>query len=361
MKNCHHPVHCILPPYMVEELATNGNVRQQQQAQKLMEQAKEIRTHRANPDDIPLIAEPAADVRKNRLIYDAGFQNSLPGKLIQKEGEPAPSDVSVAEAYEGSGKTFDLFYDVYGRNSIDNNGMDLISTVHYGKSFDNAFWNGEQMIYGDGDEDLPEEEQLFNRFTISLDVIGHELTHGITQYEARLEYYQQPGALNESFSDVFGVLVKQYALHQTVEEADWIIGMGLFTKNVSGEGIRSMKDPGTAYNDPILGKDPQPGHMNGYVQTTSDNGGVHINSGIPNKAFYICAMELGGYAWEKAGKIWYHALKNKLTPTSDFQETAQSLYLSARELFGVDSHEQAAVIKGWASVGIYIEEDFSVC
>ena len=137
-------------------------------------------------------------------------------------------------------------------------------------------WNGSQMLYGDGDN------SIFIDFTKGNDVIGHELTHGVTQYEANLTYSQQLGALNESVSDVFGSLLEQYHLQQTAGDADWLIGQGLLTANVKGIALRSMKAPGTAYDDPVLGKDPQPAHMKDYVNTVSDNGGVHINSGIPN-------------------------------------------------------------------------------
>jgi Zn-dependent metalloprotease len=232
--------------------------------------------------------------------------------------------------------------------------MRLDSTVHYRQGYDNAFWDGEQMVYGDGDENLPPAERLFNRFTIAIDIIGHELTHGVTQFEAKLQYFQQPGALNESMSDVFGSLVKQYQLQQLAGEADWIIGAGLLTENVNGVGIRSMKAPGTAYDDPVLGKDPQPGHMRDYVNTINDNGGVHINSGIPNRAFYITAVELGGFAWDKAGQIWYVTLRDKLTATSKFQDCANMTYQTAAELFGAGSIEQQAVKKGWAEVGITV-------
>jgi Zn-dependent metalloprotease len=156
-------------------------------------------------------------------------------------------------------------------------------------------------------------------------------------------------------SDVFGSLVKQRSLNQTADQADWIIGSGLLTENVNGIGIRTMKEPGTAYNDPVLGKDPQPGHMNDYVTTISDNGGVHINSGIPNHAFYFIAMELGGYAWEKAGQIWYVTLRDKLTASSKFQDCANLTYLTAAELFGEGSIEQMAVKNGWAEVGITVD------
>src|SRR5919202_6568433 len=132
--------------------------------------------------------------------------------------------------------------------------MDLIGTVHYDKDHDNASWDGSQMVFGDGDG------QYFNRFTLAIDVMGHELTHGVTGNTARLEYHDQPGALNESMSDVFGSLVKQYASspQQTAAQADWLIGAGLFTARVNGLALRSMKAPGTAYDDPMLGRDPSP-------------------------------------------------------------------------------------------------------
>jgi Zn-dependent metalloprotease len=291
---------------------------------------------------------------KERIVYTANNGSGLPGTPVRRENDPPSSDVAVNEAFDGSGITYDLYYNVYQRNSIDGNGMRLDSTVHYQKGYDNAFWNGEQMVYGDGDEDMPPEDRLFNRFTAAIDVIGHELTHGVTQFTAKLVYSFQPGALNESMSDVFGSLVKQYSLNQTAAQADWIIGAGLFTSNVNGVGIRSMKAPGTAYDDPVLGKDPQPGHMRDYVNTVSDNGGVHINSGIPNHAFYVTALEIGGNAWEKAGQIWYVTLKDKLSASSNFQNCADHTYQAAADLYGSGSLEQQAVKKGWAEVGITV-------
>jgi Zn-dependent metalloprotease len=227
--------------------------------------------------------------------------------------------------------------------------MKLDSTVHYGEDYNNAFWNGTQMVYGNGDG------EIFQRFTKSIDVIGHELTHGVTQYEAALEYEGQAGALNESFSDVFGSLVKQYALKQRADKADWLIGAGLFTNKIKGVALRSMKEPGSAYNDPTIGKDPQPGHMKNYVKTSSDNGGVHINSGIPNKAFYLAAIELGGYAWEKAGRIWYVTLTERLRERANFQNAANTTYEVAGTLYGKDSHEQNVVKKAWDQVGVKIK------
>jgi len=296
----------------------------------------------------------AAGGGKQRTVYNAQQGSQLPGVKVCGEGDPASSDVAVNEAYDGSGITYDLYSEVYGRDSIDNAGLPLNSSVHYQKGYDNAFWDGQQMVYGDGDEDMPANQRLFNRFTICLDVIGHELTHGVTQHESNLAYLSQSGALNESFSDVFGSLVKQYKGGQTAAQANWIIGEGLFTSNVNGVGIRSMKAPGTAYNDPVLGKDPQPAHMKDYVNTIEDNGGVHINSGIPNHAFYVAALEIGGLAWEKTGQIWYKTLTDKLQATSNFQDAADKTFQTAGEIFGAGSLEQLAVQKGWSEVGIAI-------
>lgn len=350
-----NPVFCITPPHMIEKILAKGTEKQKERALKVLKISAQFRGRRQSLTNISFPVQRTVRTEKHRLVYDAGFSENLPGTLVRGEGEDPVGDPAVNEAYDGAGQTYDLYYDVFKRNSIDDKGMHLISSVHYGEGYDNAFWDGEQMVYGDGDEDLPEEERLFNRFTIAIDIIGHELTHGVTQFEAKLAYYGQSGALNESFSDVFGSLVKQRALNQKAGEADWLIGQGLFTSKVNGQGIRSMKAPGTAYDDPILGKDPQPGHMNDYVNTISDNGGVHINSGIPNRAFYICASEIGGYAWEKAGRIWYIALRDKLQEGSDFQQAANLTFSVAGEEYGTGSAEQNAVKKGWAETGIIVE------
>jgi len=356
MHKHHHPVNCIVPPHMLEEIATKGSESQRNLAISTLKASEQMRGQRRALADFTGAAFRVAAGGKERIIYDAKNGSSLPGTPVRNEGDGASADVAVNEAYDGSGATYDLYNDIFSRNSIDGNGMRLDSTVHYKKGYDNAFWNGEQMVYGDGDEDQPESDRLFNRFTIAIDVIGHELTHGVTQYEAKLVYSFQPGALNESMSDVFGSLVKQRQLNQTADQADWIIGEGLLTANVNGVGIRSMKAPGTAYNDPVLGKDPQPAHMKDYVNTVSDNGGVHINSGIPNHAFYLTALEIGGYAWEKAGQIWYVTLRDKLGSNSQFQDCANLTYTVAADLYGANSLEQQAVKTGWAGVGITVSD-----
>jgi len=288
----------------------------------------------------------AAPGMKHRTIYEAKNGTNLPGTVVRSEGAPPTNDLAVDEAYDGAGATYDLYYDVFQRNSIDDRGMRLDSTVHFEVKYDNAFWNGSQMVYGDGDG------KIFDRFTKAIDVIGHELTHGVTQYTASLDYKDQPGALNESFSDVFGSLVKQRVLNQTADQADWLIGAGLFTSQVKGQALRSMKAPGTAYDDPVLGKDRQPADMDHYFKGAEDNGGVHINSGIPNHAFYLAAIGIGGYAWEKAGKIWYISLRDRLHHDSNFADAAKITIAVAGELYGAGSQEQNAVTKAWDNVGV---------
>jgi len=343
----------IIPPYIFESIVRNGTASQREMAQQTLALDGQIRSQRAV---LPLARsagmQGAGAPHKNRRVHTASNTTNLPGTLVRSEGQGASGDVAVDEAYDGLGATFDLYSDVYGRNSIDDNGMDLIGTVHYGNQYDNAFWNGTQMVFGDGDG------EIFNRFTIAIDVMGHELTHGVTGATAGLEYHDQPGALNESISDVFGSLVKQRSLGQTVAQADWLIGAGLFTANVNGVALRSMKAPGTAYDDPVIGKDPQPDHMSRYVNTSSDNGGVHINSGIPNKAFYLAATALGGNAWDVAGNIWYRTLlDSRLSSTAQFQDFANLTADNADKLYGASV--RAAVVQAWSNVGINVADILS--
>jgi Zn-dependent metalloprotease len=336
----------IIPEYMNKNIVKKGTEKQKEGAWKNLILTEQLRGRRTVTGLMSSMFSVSNNL--NRTIFDAEHRENLPGTLVRQEGGRPTGGVDVKESFDYSGATYDFYKKIFDRNSIDTRGMRLESTVHYGEGYNNAFWNGTQMVYGDGDG------QIFQRFTKCIDVVGHELTHGVTQYEAALEYQGQAGALNESFSDVFGSLVKQYAAKQTVDKADWLIGVDLFESKVKGVALRSMKDPGSAYNDPTIGKDPQPGHMKDYVKTSSDNGGVHINSGIPNRAFYLTAIELGGYSWEKAGKIWYITLRDRLRERSDFQKAGNLTYEVAGGLYGKGSQEQIAVHKAWDQVGIKI-------
>ena len=231
--------------------------------------------------------------------------------------------------------------------------MRLDGYVHFGNDYANAFWDGQQMVFGDGDG------STFADLTGSLDVIAHELTHGVTEYAAGLEYRGQSGALNESMSDVMGSLVKQWSLGQKANLADWLIGTDVFTPRIDADALRSLKAPGTAYDNAEFGKDPQPDHMRNFVKLPDtdegDFGGVHVNSGIPNKAFYLVATNIGGFAWEAAGHIWYEALKMSSAQTQ-FQEFADFTHVQAAQLYGTGGNEQQAVSAAWADVGIKVTE-----
>lgn len=286
-----------------------------------------------------------------RAIHDAGTTTTLPGRLVRAEGAKPSNDTAVNQAYDGLGATWELLHTAYGRNSLDDKGLPLVATVHYDVDYDNAFWDGAQMVFGDGDG------KYFTGFTSSIDVIGHELTHGMTQYTAGLTYVAQSGALNESVSDCFGSLVKQLVLRQTAAEADWLIGAGLFTSAVHGSALRSMKAPGTAYDDPVLGKDPQPADMDGYADlphdASHDNGGVHTNSGIPNRAFYLAATGIGGTSAEGAGQVWYDVLTGPdIAKDVDFAGFAERTVAAAEARFGAGSAESAAVRDAWVTVKV---------
>jgi len=344
----------VVPPHIIEALARSESAAQREAAIVTLAADASLRQARL----MAQLAGPRRDVgaptagppRKNRQVFDAQSGSTLPGVPVRAEGEAATGDAAADEAYDGLGATWDLYFDVYERNSIDDAGMDLIASVHYLRDYDNAQWNGSQMLFGDGDG------TVFNRFTLAVDVIGHELTHGVTAATANLTYQDQSGALNESVSDVFGSLVKQFVARpqQTADVADWLIGAGLFTPSVNGVALRSMKAPGTAYDDPELGgKDPQPSHMDGYVTTASDNGGVHINSGIPNHAFYLVAVALGGFAWERAGRIWYETLRDpQLGAEAQFADFARLTAATATRLFGAEA--ERAVTGAWDAVGVAV-------
>ncbi len=342
----------IIPPHILEHIAQNGTAHEKQAAADSLALTARQRIVRAALRGAPQAPALTAFARphKARTISDTKHTSNLPGATVRTEGGPPTGDAAADEAFEGLGATYDLFWDVFHRDSIDDAGLPLNATVHYGANYNNAFWNGQRMVFGDGDG------SLFNRFTIAIDIMGHELAHGVTGTTAALVYSGQSGALNESMSDVFGSLVKQHSKGQSAATADWLIGQGIFAAGVSGIALRSMKAPGTAYNDPKLGKDPQPGDMKDYVNTTRDNGGVHINSGIPNHAFYLVAIALGGNAWEKAGNIWYRTLlDSRLTSTAQFQDFANLTVEVAGRLYG--KLEKEVVIDAWQDVGIGVYDE----
>jgi Zn-dependent metalloprotease len=340
---------CIIPPDLLRDIILHGSEAERKAAAETIAVDQTFRTLRAHfsatvaASRVAMRPMGGRGGHPQRTIYDQNHSDAIAlGTVARTEGSRAVKDPAVNEAYNGFGATYKLYWDVFGRNSIDNAGMPILGLVHYSTDYANAFWDGQgHMFFGDGDG------VLFTRLTKSFDVIGHELTHGVTQFEANLVYQNQSGALNESLSDVFGSLVKQYARKQTADEADWLIGADVVGEALK-PALRSMKAPGTANK-----YDKQPSSMDGWVDTATDNGGVHVNSGIPNHAFAVAATTLGGYAWEKAGPIWYDALRDeKIKPTSGFKAFARATVRQAGIRFGTTSAEVDAVRAGWDKVKV---------
>jgi Zn-dependent metalloprotease len=357
MHCCRNPLFCAVPPYILHKVATQGSERQRKWALKTLSADTTIRQARAvntkargrkGPREGYDLLAAAGPAVRTRVIWDAGHRWEVTGgKRVRDENDAPSGDAAVDEAFEGFGDTWDFWQSTFSRDSIDDENMPLRGVVHFGEEYPNAFWDGRRMVFGDGDG------ELFDRFTKSLEVIGHELGHGVIEDEGALEYQGQSGALNEHVADVAGIMVKQRKLGQSAAEADWLIGADIRGSEFQGDALRSMKAPGTAYDDPTLGKDPQPGHFTDYVRTFDDNGGVHINSGIPNRAFYLLATDLGGDSWQAPGRIWYDALRSpQLTPTTGFHRFARITHRAARQRFGAGSDEATAVREAWAQVGI---------
>jgi len=342
---------CIVPPGLLLRVAASGKAEEREAALRTLgldHTFRQIRVEHATrhalaPTPPRLLSGPVGG--PHRTIYDQKQSDATQlGKLARSEGQRAGKDPAVNEAYDGFGATYKLFWDVFKRNSIDDAGMPIVGLVHYGKAYANAFWDGEgHMFFGDGDE------KLFTRLTKSVDVIGHELTHGVTQYTANLAYRDQSGALNESLSDVFGSLVAQYAKQQTAEKASWLIGADVVGPALK-PALRSLKAPGEANK-----YDDQPATMDQFVHTAEDNGGVHTNSGIPNHAFYVVATTIKGNAWEAPGIIWYDAMRDpKVRPNADFLSFAKATLRSAGRRFGAQGKEVDAVRAGWDAVKVKV-------
>ncbi|PQE17489.1 peptidase M4 thermolysin protein [Rutstroemia sp. NJR-2017a WRK4] len=292
---------------------------------------------------------------------------SLPGTFYSSSQDPPyEQDSDVTDCMEALRSTYDFYKTIFGRNSIDDNGLQLEASIHYSIRYGNAIWEPQsrQMVVGDGDGNS--RFGLFTGFfkpgslVTSLDIIAHEFTHGVTQHTAKLEYKGQSGALNESISDVFGSMVLQWKLNQTVQEADWLLGANIiYTNSKSLEGfmreansLRSMKDPSATSN-----LFPQPDSMKHELYYNGDNtwdhGGVHRNSGVPNFAFYQISMALGGHSWDRAGQIWYAALTdNRLERRARFVAFAQLTIEHAQKLYPDDPSVVQVVEQAWKDVAV---------
>ncbi len=330
------PRHCFVPPYLQRALGYDATL-------AVDESLRSARLAGPSPA-ATLITTPGLPAW---TVHDAGSTTTLPGRPVRAAGEPAVGDPAVDEAATGIAASLALLAEVWGRESYDGAGAPVSLSVHFGRDYANAFWDGTQLVFGDGDG------VVFDRFTKPVDVLGHELAHALTEHTAGLVYADQPGALNEHVSDVVAACLKQRLLDQRPDEADWLVGEGLFLPGVRARGLRDMANPGSAYDDPRLGRDPQPAHMDDFVVTTDDHGGVHLNSGIPNRAFHLAAVAIGaadlgptGTSWAGAGQVWYDALTGgRVGPRTEFAGFAAATIAAA------GAHADA-VAAAWAAVGV---------
>ncbi|PLT28898.1 M4 family metallopeptidase [Peribacillus deserti] len=277
------------------------------------------------------------------FTYNANNRSTLPGTLWSDTDNlfNATYDAPAVDAHYYAGKTYDYYKNTFNRNSYNGNGAALKSTVHYSSGYNNAFWNGSQMVYGDGDG------STFIPLSGGLDVVAHELTHAVTSSESNLVYQNQSGALNEAISDVFGTIVE---FKYQASKADYNIGEDIYTPSISGDALRSMSNP-AAYGDPD--------HYSKRYTGTADNGGVHTNSGIINKAAYLIAaggthygVTVQGIGVDKLGAIFYRANTIYLTSSSTFSQAKAALVQSAADLYGASSAEKTSVTNAFNAVGV---------
>ena len=343
------PICSIIPPHIFNRLSQSHDPDYQRLGLRGLQITARLRAQRSANEAIEGRAADTPGLL-TRTVYTASHHESLPGRVVRSEGGKSTGNTAEDQAYDGAGIVWDFYKAVFGRDSLDNHGLRLDSTTHYGAGYDNAFWNGSQMVYGDGDG------KLMHDFTAAIDVIGHEMTHGVTQNESELAYHGESGALNESLSDVFGILVKQRHLLLDAASSDWLIGVGILIPpdplpaGAVCRGLRDMLNPGTAYRGLPFGDDPQPATYADRYTGPDDNGGVHINAGIPSKVFATYATAVGGNAWETPGHVWYRAATGAGLPSAATFAQFKAITIEAARQ--IDAATVPALQYAWATVGI---------
>jgi len=353
-----HCACCIVPNDVLRRLGQDQNLSDEarqaltrtalidQELRNFREQARQFTVvmQSISPTLAPIAAAPAV------TVYDCNHTQTTPGVPVPNPGNAA--DPSAKNAFVEATAVAQFYQTVFGRNSIDNAGMTILSSIHFGVRYNNAMWNGTQMLYGDGDG------QIFIDFTNGNDVIGHELTHGVTQHTLQLIYADEAGGLNESLSDVFGSMFRQWQANQTVSAADWLIGKDIMGPAAKARGLtclRDMTNPAAAH---CLA--PQPTHYSQY-QPGMD---PHYSSGIPNLAFYTFAAALAdpnfpnpqpAYArsWQTAGQIWYRAMiTGSASPNMTMHDFANRTVAAAAQLYPAVPAISNALQAAWAKVGV---------
>ncbi len=272
-------------------------------------------------------------------IFSTRGTTSLPGEILTERDIAAhPRLVQLSDTLQA---VLDFYKSIFNRQSIDNLGMGLIVSVHYANAYCNAYWNGQQIILGDGDN------EAFGDFARCDDVLAHEMQHGITQFTIGLGYWDEAGALNESIADAFASVFCQWRRLQPNAKAAWTIGAGLIGRELRTRGYEALRN--LAEPDSTSSLLPQPRHMRDYDKS----GDPHINSGIPNHAFYLAAQALGGNTWDRIAPIWYSALvSSRRSPNMSFAEFAKLTIHRAQLLFRVAPSVAQAVEEAWRAVGV---------
>jgi Zn-dependent metalloprotease len=338
-----------VPRKLLEHLADNEEGEHRELLHSQIAHSRDLRAQRA----VMTKSRPAAKLGKqllHRQVFDAQGQVFLPGKLLRDEDDPPARDKDADQAYENVGIAMRFYKEVLGRDSVDGKGMRIDASVHYSYRFMNAMWTGEQMAVGDGDG------RDFKGFSHSLGIIAHEFSHGVSQHLVRgglgvVQVTGQPpqlkgeaGALNESFSDVFASMIKQWHAGEDVKQADWLLGEDIVGPRV-GKALRSLKDPGNTKL--TWAKDDQLKDFKRYKPTCD----AHTGSGIPNHAFYVAAMRLGGHSWEQLGAVWLKGF-DKLRARATFLDAAHATMDVAAALHGKGSEAHMAVKAGWQKVNV---------
>jgi Zn-dependent metalloprotease len=289
--------------------------------------------HAAGAHLVELAATPKV------TVYDCKTSQTLPGTPVPKP--KTAKDATAKRTFVETTAVAAFYKKVFGRNSIDNAGMTMMSSIHFGKAYNNAMWNGSQMVYGDGDG------KLFVDFTRGNDVIGHELTHGVTQHSLQLGYSGDAGGLNESLSDCFGSMFRQWQAGQDVAQADWLIGADIVGPVAKGKGFKCLRNMANPADKSALA--PQPTR---YSQITPGMD-PHYTSGPPNLAFCTACKTLGGKSWEKIGSIWYGALTmSGINPAMTMPKFAARTRQLAAQLYPGQTAVTSAVDRGWKLVGL---------
>jgi len=300
--------------------------------------------------------DPTIHYAKSWRTHDANKAawNSprLPGTLLCTNTQSC-GDADAQNAHDGASETYDYYQTKFGRDSLNNGGMTLISSVNVGRNWNNAAWIGTQMVYGKGDG------VNFSPLAGDLDVIGHELTHGVTDFESDLVYANASGALNEAWSDIFGAAVEAWS-EGGISADTWKIGEDIYTPGIAGDALRYMDNPTLdGYSTDYY---PERIPFTSSPSSSNDNGGVHGNSGIANLAFYLLveggshprgktSTAVAGIGLAKAEQIFYRANTVYFTSSTDFQGAADGTAQSALDLDG-DGSDRASVLDAWCAVGV---------